>query len=284
MTAGNLFCGFTRHSEDFGRRAAAERRMRMRPAIFFTRRSGSFLAPVVFDLLDGRLARLGGHESAFGREFDSLADIVSFGVAPALMVYRIVLQEFPQRMLDHRLRLSCCAARCVWRASIASRQRSSDRTAERTRILPAFPIPAAAGLIASITLFHALAGGRRASARQMEIRSAAADDFSFVHDVQPVSYPSFKAINWRTKKSIPRFLVIILVLVFTVTELRMDAGGPVSRLFALRISSPVALARMAARNRGRNRRRRSRRPSAERSQRRLEAARGRAFPVSFSAE
>ena len=46
--------------------------------------------------LDGRLARLGGHESAFGREFDSLADIVSFGVAPALMVYRIVLQEFPR--------------------------------------------------------------------------------------------------------------------------------------------------------------------------------------------
>ena len=38
-------------------------------------------------MLDGRLARLGGHESAFGREFDSLADIVSFGVAPALQVY-----------------------------------------------------------------------------------------------------------------------------------------------------------------------------------------------------
>ena len=46
------------------------------------------LGAFVFDFLDGRLARLGGHESAFGREFDSFADIVSFGVAPALMVYR----------------------------------------------------------------------------------------------------------------------------------------------------------------------------------------------------
>ena len=52
------------------------------------------LAACIFDLLDGRLARLGGHESAFGREFDSLADIVSFGMAPALLVYQIVLGEF----------------------------------------------------------------------------------------------------------------------------------------------------------------------------------------------
>ena len=52
------------------------------------------LAACVFDLLDGRLARLGGHESPFGREFDSLADIVSFGIAPALLVYKIVLDEF----------------------------------------------------------------------------------------------------------------------------------------------------------------------------------------------
>src|SRR5437016_14412242 len=53
------------------------------------------LGAFVFDFLDGRLARLGGHDTVFGREFDSLADIVSFGLAPALMVYRVVLNEFP---------------------------------------------------------------------------------------------------------------------------------------------------------------------------------------------
>src|ERR1700678_4638953 len=41
----------------------------------------------VFDAVDGRLARMMGTESAFGREFDSLADIVSFGLAPALLAY-----------------------------------------------------------------------------------------------------------------------------------------------------------------------------------------------------
>ena len=54
------------------------------------------LGACIFDVLDGRLARLGGHDSAFGREFDSLADVISFGLAPALMVYRIVLADFPR--------------------------------------------------------------------------------------------------------------------------------------------------------------------------------------------
>src|ERR1700760_1867771 len=56
------------------------------------------LAACVFDLLDGRLARLGGKESPFGREFDSLADVVSFGVAPALLVFKIVLHEIPSKI------------------------------------------------------------------------------------------------------------------------------------------------------------------------------------------
>src|SRR5208337_5345197 len=51
------------------------------------------LLACIFDLLDGRVARLGGHESPFGREFDSLADLISFGVAPAFLVQRVVLAD-----------------------------------------------------------------------------------------------------------------------------------------------------------------------------------------------
>ena len=46
---------------------------------------------VICDALDGRVARLGGRESLFGKEFDSIADIISFGVAPALMMIFLVL-------------------------------------------------------------------------------------------------------------------------------------------------------------------------------------------------
>src|SRR6185295_10837737 len=93
MTMGNLFCGFTATlkivegalMQAANADAAADL---FHTAIWF------ILGACFFDLLDGRLARLGGHESSFGREFDSLADIVSFGIAPALLVYQIVLGEF----------------------------------------------------------------------------------------------------------------------------------------------------------------------------------------------
>ena len=51
------------------------------------------LLACIFDLFDGRVARWGGAESPFGREFDSLADLISFGVAPAFLVHRIVLRD-----------------------------------------------------------------------------------------------------------------------------------------------------------------------------------------------
>src|ERR1700704_3244977 len=96
MTAGNLFCGFAatlRILEGTILRANEVGGInRFREAIIL------ILAACVFDLLDGRLARLGGKESPFGREFDSLADIVSFGVAPALLVFKIVLYEIPHQI------------------------------------------------------------------------------------------------------------------------------------------------------------------------------------------
>src|SRR5690606_4788607 len=101
MTAGNLFCGFAaslKIVEGALIVAAAPPASMVAAQVAATDKYHAaiwlILASCIFDLLDGRLARLGGSDSAFGREFDSLADIVSFGVAPALMVYRIVLHEF----------------------------------------------------------------------------------------------------------------------------------------------------------------------------------------------
>src|SRR6266511_6233491 len=80
LTAGNLFCGFlalTRIVE--ADVAAANFSAAIRNAIFF------ILLACIFDLLDGRVARFGGQDSPFGREFDSLADIIPFGAAPAFL-------------------------------------------------------------------------------------------------------------------------------------------------------------------------------------------------------
>ena len=98
----------------------------------------------MFDVLDGRLARLGGQDSPFGREFDSLADTVSFGLAPALLVYKIVLDEFGEfGMLIAFLYLACGTLRlarfnCIAASSDADKgaQAPAGRRASSSRASP----------------------------------------------------------------------------------------------------------------------------------------------------
>jgi len=167
------------------------------------------LGACICDLLDGRLARLGGHESDFGREFDSIADIVSFGVAPALMVYRIVLSFSHWGWAVASLYLVCGALRLARFNCLAA-----ANSAAANKEFKGFPIPAAAGLIASLTLCllwwqgeHDLGGWKYVLPVLMIFLSWMM--FS------GFKYPSFKSVNWRTRRSIPHFLVIVIVLVVT---------------------------------------------------------------------
>src|SRR2546421_457672 len=214
MTAGNLFCGFTATLkilegallQSTNVDAAADR---FHEAIWF------ILGAFVFDFLDGRLARLGGHESGFGREFDSLADIVSFGVAPALLVYRIVLQEFRTACWIIALIYLCCGALRLARFNSVSPNHDRESTSNRSKNFTGFPIPAAAGLVASITLFMLwFTEGEHRLGNWKFVLPPLLLFLSFMM-FSRFQYPSFKGINWKTKKSIPRFLAIFLVLVFT---------------------------------------------------------------------
>src|SRR6058998_2168078 len=88
LTAGNLFCGFVALTKiveaDVDKNNFYQQ---------ITLALGFILLACIFDLFDGRVARMGGVESPFGREFDSLADLISFGVAPAFLVHRVVLKD-----------------------------------------------------------------------------------------------------------------------------------------------------------------------------------------------
>jgi len=214
MTAGNLFCGFTACLKMLegallqasNPDAAGDL---FHSAIWFV------LGAFIFDFLDGRIARLGGNESAFGREFDSLADIVSFGLAPALMVYRVVLQEFPRACWLIAFVYLACGALRLARFNTAAANHERDGSANGSKNFTGFPIPAAAGLIASITLFLLwLAEGEHRLGNWRFVLPPLLLFLSFMM-FSRFEYPSFKAINWKTKRSIPRFLVIILVLIFT---------------------------------------------------------------------
>src|SRR5438105_2508959 len=140
LTAGNLFCGFlalTRIVEaDI---TAPNFSTVIRQAILF------IILACVFDLLDGRVARFGGQDSPFGREFDSLADIISFGAAPAFLVHRVVLRDVFERHHPEigwfiaSVYLICGAFRLARFNCLAAQSNSGSG-----REFLGFPIPAAA--------------------------------------------------------------------------------------------------------------------------------------------
>lgn len=224
MTAGNLFCGFAaalKVVESLLIKAGAA--ALTEPALIAAADRNAdhqiyvaiwlILASCLFDLLDGRLARLGGNESAFGREFDSLADVVSFGVAPALMVYTVVLHDFPQKTgwIIASVYLICGALRLA-RFNCLAAVNSSSANKEFT----GFPIPAAAGLIASLTLFLLWLEDRPFKLGAGKWVLPPLMLFLAWMMFSKFRYPSFKGIGLRTKRSLPRFMAILLVAIFTV--------------------------------------------------------------------
>src|SRR5512147_2164154 len=147
LTAGNLFCGFVALTKIVEADISSGNFQQIKIAL------GFILLACIFDLFDGRVARMGGVESPFGREFDSLADLISFGAAPAFLVHRIVLKD----VFIHHQEIGwfiasvymICGALRLARFNCLSSQAGSGGGKE----FLGFPIPAAAGLVASLTLF-----------------------------------------------------------------------------------------------------------------------------------
>lgn len=108
------------------------------------------LFAMLFDLLDGRVARMTKTQSNFGIELDSLADVISFGVAPALLVYQSSLKHFGDAgMLAAFLFVACGVIRLA-RFNVTARSPKGD-TAKPGRTTVGLPIPpAAAGVIAIV--------------------------------------------------------------------------------------------------------------------------------------
>jgi CDP-diacylglycerol--serine O-phosphatidyltransferase len=208
MTAGNLFCGFLALTKIVEADRATNFGVNINTALFL------ILLACVFDLLDGRLARMGGKESPFGREFDSLADVVSFGVAPAFLVYRVVLKDVFANELEiawfiASIYLVCGALRLA-RFNCLAAQPGYAGSSE----FMGFPIPAAAGLVASLTLFIMWLDGKELTQGNWRYILPVILVFLSFMMVSEVKYPSFKKIDWRTKRPFVKVVVAILVIGF----------------------------------------------------------------------
>ncbi len=210
MTAGNMLCGFIAILYIVEKMGPESALMRYHFAI------GFILAACVFDVLDGGLARLNGQHSEFGREFDSLADIVSFGIAPALLVHDIVLADVEQTMSGVGWLIACIYLVCGAMRLARFNCLAAMDIKETSKSFRGCPIPAAAGVIVSLTLFLLwLDGENRVIGNWKYALPVLMLLLSYLM-VSSIEYPSFKAINWRTKRSFHWVLISIIVGFLTV--------------------------------------------------------------------
>jgi CDP-diacylglycerol--serine O-phosphatidyltransferase len=209
LTAGNLFCGFLALTKIVEADPASDDFIHVIHTALFL-----ILLACIFDLFDGRVARMGGNESPFGREFDSLADIVSFGAAPAFLVHRIVLAgvfvEHPQLGWFIASVYLICGAFRLARFNCLAAMNSSASSKE----FLGFPIPAAAGLVASLTLFLLWIEEKGFSQSKLRFALPVLLLFLSAMMVSEVKYPSFKSLDFRAKRSFTKMLIIVLCVGF----------------------------------------------------------------------
>jgi len=211
LTGANLFCGFVALTKIVQWDADSGSYRDIRVALIF------ILLAAIFDLLDGRVARMGGAESPFGREFDSLADIISFGVAPAFLVYRIVLREVFATHQELGWFIASiyvlCGAFRLARFNCLAAQAGSGGGKE----FLGFPIPAAAGLVASLTLFMIWLndiGWMEERFSRSKWRYALPILMLFLSwmMVSEVKYPTFKKLDLRATRTFTRTLLAVLFI------------------------------------------------------------------------
>ncbi len=237
MTAGNLFCGFAAIMRCVEAKFTSRIEMldplysvAKTPAQIYEQAIWFILAAVVFDSLDGRLARLGGQESLFGAEFDSLADIVSFGIAPALLVNFMILSPTESMPVFRLLGwfigfvyLACAAIRLARFNVITSPLLEQDENTPKGEFL-GLPVPAAAGTIASIVMMM-----NRLPTSDIPAISLILPPFLLIVALLMVSkihYPSFKNIGWKTNIR-PTSLLFILMFFFLIYQFHYFAIGAV---------------------------------------------------------
>jgi CDP-diacylglycerol--serine O-phosphatidyltransferase len=162
---------------------------------------------VVLDILDGRIARLTGTTSAFGVEFDSLADVVSFGLAPAVLASAWGLSELGRWGWAAGFLYVCAAAIRLARFNIQTGAQTDKR------YFIGMPSPAAAGIPASTIFFYPypLVGKEQALAAIAVVLVPA------VLMVSSIRFRSFKTINLGWDRSYIKLFGFAALLVFIAT-------------------------------------------------------------------
>jgi len=222
LTTGNLFCGF------FALLLTVDHR--------YTEAAIAIFVAMIMDMLDGRVARLMKATSQFGVEFDSLADVVSFCVAPAFLLYTFALSGLGRAAWFGAFLFVICGALRLARFNVHT------GTVDK-RYFVGLPTPAAAGVAASTAL---LVQGEDLG-RGLLVLIAIGTYLVALLMVSTFRYWSFKEIDFARRRPVQTLLVVVLAVMIVATKhdvflflvfLGYAVSGPVRRLVVGR--TPVA--------------------------------------------
>jgi CDP-diacylglycerol---serine O-phosphatidyltransferase len=192
---------------------------------------------MVMDLLDGRVARLMKATSQFGEEFDSLADVVSFCVAPAFLLYAFALKDLGRPAWFGAFLFVICGALRLARFNVQTA--SVDR-----RFFIGLSTPAAAGIVAAGVLVL----GSEPLERYERVAVAVGSYLTALLMVSTFRYWSFKELDFARRRPLQTLLVLVLgvMIVAVRPELFLfllfagyAASGPVRRLVMGRVTVPA---------------------------------------------
>jgi CDP-diacylglycerol--serine O-phosphatidyltransferase len=193
LTTGNLFCGF------FAMLLTVQGR--------YTEASLAIFVAMIMDALDGRVARLMKATSQFGVEYDSLADVVSFGVAPAFLLYAFALSELGRPAWFAAFLFVICGALRLARFNVFTG--ATDK-----RFFVGLPIPAAAAVVCGVVIF--LHGEELT--RWMRGAVAVMTYLVALLMVSTFRYWSFKEVDWARRRPVQTLLIVVLAMMIVATK------------------------------------------------------------------
>lgn len=165
------------------------------------------LAAAVLDLLDGLVARLTGTESLFGEQLDSLADVVAFGVAPAMLIYtRMSSMENRHIAEGTAMFFAVCGALRLARFNV-------QKTRAEKKSFTGLPVPAAAGMVVSSFLFFQRIDPEWDKRFVLNFLPVMMVGLAFLM-VSTISYPSFKQLKLERRKQFDMLPLLVLFAAF----------------------------------------------------------------------
>ena len=173
----------------------------------YSRAALAILLANFFDILDGRVARMTNTTSRFGVEYDSLCDLVSFGVAPGLLIYKWALIPWGVWGWSAVGLYTICSATRLARFNVLSTRVESSH-------FLGLPVPASATLLASVVLMYRYVG--RAGLPPKHVALLLLTYVLALLMVSSVPYTSFKKISIHKRQPVEAFIVAVTLLTVAV--------------------------------------------------------------------